>query len=167
MVKRTNKLLIMVFSLILIGLALGLFFPRLHSGDRISASHARTQARLTTASAALGLYFAQYGALPQGDVSSVIRVLAAKNQESQNPQRTVFYLIKEEEFGPNGTWVDSWGTPIQMIGHDLTNLVFRSWGQNRKDDGGLGDDIVVAVQPYFSKSMKVGGTNNEDSVAKP
>ena len=63
---------------------------------------------------------------------------------------------------------DAWGTPYEI---DATSSLALSWGPNRNDDGGLGDDLGVDFRPplalskaYFIDNDKNGVVSDGDAI---
>ncbi len=91
------------------------------------------------------MYRREYGVIPTGDATAVARVVFALNTDDQNPKKLDFASVSIDHlrFDKHGTWVDDWGNPILLLRINQTNAILRSYGKNRRDDGGSNDDISV------------------------
>jgi hypothetical protein len=135
MVTQKNAILIALLMLLAVVLAVVILRPRIHERP---FREAKTLMRLTRAATALRAYQEIYGKLPQGDTPTIISTLAG-----ENPRGIVFLEVNSDEMSNSGEWVDQWGMPIRLIRESSTNIAFRSYGPNRRDDGGSNDDLSV------------------------
>jgi len=51
-----------------------------------------------------------------------------------------------------GAYSDAWGTPFFLRVSDKDGIEIRSFGPNRKDDGGGNDDLALAIP--FAKDVR-------------
>jgi hypothetical protein len=121
--------IISLIAIIAAGVLLVLFLPIPRHG------FSKTPGRMRHIGQMLEFYYVEYGKFPSGDASTVVGMLKLKR----------FTRLEDLQFDPLGNWVDEWGTPIQLIRQSETNVVLRSLGPNKRDDGGKYDDIEVAV----------------------
>ncbi len=110
-----------------------------------------TSERMRRARLALEAYYREYGRIPEGTLGEVMRILSGYHQNTQNPKEIPFYpwTPDRDDFNAKGDWVDEWGTPFLLVKRSERTLVLRSWGKNKRDDGGQFDDktIVVELEP--------------------
>jgi hypothetical protein len=104
-----------------------------------------TQHRLRGTAIAIQSYSVTYGHLPPGDLPTIIAILGGEDRGGENSQHIVFREFEQKEINRHGDWIDEWGTPIQLIHIGTTNILLKSFGKNRRDDGGTNDDITESV----------------------
>ena len=122
-------LLILLIALVLIAMALP-FFSMAKIGRPT-----RVQLDISNLIMALSCYESEYGVLPTGNSSNVIRALSG-----ENPKKIIFLVYPQVVEHPN-EMVDPWLTPYEIDFHHRTNFVIRSAGKNKTF--GNSDDIVV------------------------
>ncbi len=121
-----------------------LLLVRIGSHDR-GWGNAKTQMQLDSTKTAFRLYYEVYGNVPQGDLRTIMAVFSGENRAGENPKRITFREIGRREINRRGEWVDQWGTPIVLIRENPTNIFLKSFGRNKRDDGGTLDDLAVSV----------------------
>ncbi len=83
---------------------------------------------------ALHSYESEYGVLPTGNSSNVIRALSG-----ENPKKIIFLVYPQMVERPN-EMVDPWLTPYEINFLQKTNFVVRSAGKNKTF--GNSDDVI-------------------------
>jgi type II secretory pathway pseudopilin PulG len=81
-------------------------------------------------------YKEEYGKPPKGDSQSVLRIL-----QNDNPRKIVFLEISPKELSKDGIYLDPWGTPYVFVSSSFSPWAY-SFGKNKRDDGGNGDDAA-------------------------
>ena len=86
-------------------------------------------------------YFTEFSSSPGSTHVSIIASLGG-----QNPRRILFYEFPPNRMSASREFVDPWGSPYYLEAIDATRPIVRSFGPNRKDDGGRvgSDDILDA-----------------------
>lgn len=83
---------------------------------------------------ALKAYQITFGDLPQGSAAQVCTALSGRNPTKEA-------VVESYETNAAGEFIDPWGTPYRFSFE--RNLSVSSFGPNRTDDQGRGDDIVA------------------------
>ncbi|MCI0528785.1 MAG: hypothetical protein L0Y56_15205 [Nitrospira sp.] len=61
-----------------------------------------------------------------------------------NPKKLVFLKLEgQEDYNENGEILDGWGYVLAIKINKTGKLSIHSFGRNKTDDGGKGDDIFV------------------------
>jgi hypothetical protein len=102
------------------------------------------------------LYYWSYGEYPRGSMAEVVRTLQAPPARAGHPDgmpllgelRTTYRVGAWYCLAPQtdaaGNYLDSWGRPIELtIVPEEHRIRMRSLGENGRDEGGEGDDIVM------------------------
>lgn len=122
--------------LILLGLLIALLmFPRV--GQGISAGP-RVQAKsdVTQIVGAVETYQSEYGQFSSREARKVIRAL-----RGENSRKTVFLEIDPNRLSEIGDFLDPWGEPYAIFVSEAGVRAY-SFGRNRRDEMGGGDDVA-------------------------
>ena len=65
-----------------------------------------------------------------------------KYVEGDNKRNVVFLEIKPQNISNDGYFLDPWGTPYVLNLVNPSNLWAYSFGKNKIDEGGNGDDVA-------------------------
>ena len=93
---------------------------------------------------ALHLYVHEHGTYPTGTAVEVCQVLLGKSIGGQNPDRLTYVDASADEINAAGQFVDPWGSPYHITDGQRPNIY--SYGPNRTDERGAGDDITPPKQ---------------------
>ena len=125
---------IILFGVVFL-VAVSLFIPSFNDGDRpartVKAENAVRQ--LVTAAEA---YNEEYGEPPRGDRKAILRAL-----QNDNPRKVVFLEISPKDLSTDGIYLDPWGTPYAFDLSTSSPWAY-SFGKDRIDEGGNGDDVA-------------------------
>jgi len=124
-----------IISVLVIALAFSVFLKPLSDWEHIKKSKAQTDISMLIAAAKA--YTTEYGAPLQEDSRAVIRTL-----EGDNKRNVVFLEIKPQNISNDGYFLDPWGTPYVLNLVNPSNLWAYSFGKNKIDEGGNGDDVA-------------------------
>jgi general secretion pathway protein G len=135
----------------IIGLLSSIMIPLI--GDAIrNAEVAAVKADLEDMKMALTSYHSEFGVYPpstdgpaSGSQCLIIYLdgLPGNGGPSGEPFRK--FTLDQTDGGSPPAWIDQWGTPIQYASpgvHSPSSYDLWSWGPNKMDDGGAGDDIT-------------------------
>jgi len=120
---------------------------------------------MNTLLAALQVYESDYGIYPPGAMSNVVNALrnAPRKEfinghwneymEISEPRRNIFGIPKyARALDSQNNYLDPWGTPFFLSVSDKDGIEIRSFGPNRKDDGGRNDDLALSIP--FAKDTR-------------
>lgn len=96
-----------------------------------------TRSMLSMIVQALDAYRMDRGTYPASGAKSLAQALA----NSTNPYVTA---LPSGAINAAGEWTDGWGTPLHYAHRADGKVILYSWGPNKRDDGGTGDDIAPA-----------------------
>jgi hypothetical protein len=107
---------------------------------------AKTIACMDRTRQALSEYGKEYEELPHGTPAELIRILTARNQDSQNSRKIVFLKrLNEMELDEQGRLLDGWHHPLVFMRVNDRDIAIKSLGKNGIDNGSEKDDIVWVV----------------------
>ncbi|MBI3851981.1 MAG: hypothetical protein HY298_17120 [Verrucomicrobia bacterium] len=112
---------------------------------QVAANRAMAVTEMISFLAAMTNYANTYGTLPKGNAATVFASLSG-----ENPNKIVFLAVGAKQINSAGQFVDSWGTPFQILMTNQNVVVISSAGQNRAF--GDADDITFA-QPWQSTNL--------------
>jgi len=122
-------------AVILCLIVVGLLFPTVSIGPS-DAPKARAKNDVVQIKTAMQAFLVEYGQLPTGNNSTLIRVL-----QGENAKRIVFFEPPLKQISKEGAFVDPWGVPYSFGRSASRYLWAYSSGKNKIDEGGHGDDI--------------------------
>jgi hypothetical protein len=105
-----------------------------------------TRSQISYFGKALNSYYSDFHRVPTGNIQQVFFVLAGSNVLGQNPSNKIFFSHPNTQYFKLGDFeglVDGWGSSLK---YNVSNnsFVLYSFGRNKMDDGGKGDDISYA-----------------------
>ena len=121
-------------------------WPRYYSG--IQKDQFQTLVLLARLKQGLEAFNYEYGYFPTGNIVVLSSVLSGKNIGGQNLKEIRF--LPDSSLQPidsTGQILDFWGQPLRIEATNAETVAIFSFGRNRIDDGGRGDDIVVHAEP--------------------
>ena len=129
-----------VFKIVLAGVAVFLLLaflltPSLNVGGS-TAARAKAKNDVIMLTTAARAHTTEFGAPPQGDAKTTLRIL-----QGDNPRKVVFLEISPKQMANGGRFTDPWGSPY-VFDLSASNPWAYSFGRNRQDEGGNGDDVA-------------------------
>lgn len=113
----------------------GLHFPVGPSGIS-DAPRARAKNDVVQLKVAMTAFITEYGKQPEKVASRLLDCLSGANE-----RKIVFIELPKKQINENGVFVDPWGSPYQF-GYNMDDGTWAySFGKNRIDEGGRGDDV--------------------------
>ena len=82
-------------------------------------------------------YKSEYDTFPQGDKKTVLKALQGNNEK-----RIVFVELDTRRLSRNGEYLDPWGSPYFFDLSRGPKPWAYSFGKNKVDEGGTGDDVA-------------------------
>ena len=139
--SEKNSLIIMVTGVILLGLMIIFVVKRSLDVPRERAHTVESKMIIQGFSAAVLQYRNVYGEFPFVSWGEMTRLLQGESIRGQNPSNLVF-LAPSRKNTPLHWAADSWGNPLNFT---IQSNFVRVWssGPNKKDENGLGDDLLV------------------------
>jgi len=126
-----------VAILLVSGLLAALLIPAITGSNCPSSwNQARSDIRLLIDAARF--YPIEYGGLPEGDSNEILKKL----QESNNPHNLVLLKLDPKRVSREGLYLDPWGTPYAFDLSKGSDSWAYSFGRNKLDEGGNGDDVA-------------------------
>jgi type II secretory pathway pseudopilin PulG len=89
---------------------------------------------------ALDGFARENGDYPKGTPGEICRMLRGETVNGQNPKKLDYIEAQPHELNALGEFVDPWGQPYRMSVNGATHVY--SYGPNRIDEHGAGDDIA-------------------------
>ena len=118
---------------ILCGIIAAIVLP--HSSRKRKPRIPMARIEISNLNAAFNQYHAEYGVIPQGTNSAVLKTLLG-----DNPRKIQFFNANPQRINSMGEFMDPWKTPYEIQISDQTNYTIRSAGASRAF--GDKDDIV-------------------------
>ncbi len=137
-----------VLIVLLIGTAVwAVFFGGAVHVTRYPRGWYKTMPKLVSLKSGFAGYYKAYGKFPTGDLEHIVVLLSSATNSVENPKGFVFLELPAKAQKSYEWLHDGWGRPIHFNSTSSTNVVrLQSDGPNRKDDGGINDDVVVEIK---------------------
>ncbi len=123
-------------SAFVIVLLLTVFLHPLNNKNNL-VKKSQVKAELSMLITAAKAYQVEYGVPLEGDSIAQIQTL-----QGNNPRKLLFIEINPKEMSKEGLFFDPWGTPYVLNLTNPSNLWAYSFGKNKIDEGGNGDDVA-------------------------
>jgi type II secretory pathway pseudopilin PulG len=88
---------------------------------------------------ALEVFVLENGDFPKGSYADICALLRGETRNGQNPRKLDYIEASVGEMNAAGEFVDPWGSPYKIATEGKLRVY--SFGKNRKDDQGTGDDL--------------------------
>ena len=127
------KVLYIVMAVIIGLILMALLFPS--AGTPTDSRIVRAQNDTTLLKTALIAYLGEYDQPLKGDNTTLLKIL-----QGSNPKGIVFIEPEQKQISKEGIFLDPWGSPYVFGCNDQRKAWAYSFGKNRIDEGGHGDD---------------------------
>jgi len=135
--KVIKTLVVGLLCLLLCGLVLNLIFPPAQVGVITTGGRVQAKNDVTQLVVAAKAYTTEYGKPPEGSQLAQLKAL-----EGDNPRKIVFIEVDPKHTTKDGIFLDPWGTPYVYDLSKPSGAWAYSFGRNKIDEHGNGDDCA-------------------------
>jgi hypothetical protein len=136
------KALLPIVAFVLLAGSLALCLFPVTTGTVCPSSRSQARREIQTLISGAKAYWIEYEKPPEGDNKTILQKL-----QGSNPRNLVFLELDPKRVSSEGLYLDPWGTPYAFnLSKASDSWGFSLWaysfGRNKIDEGGNGDDIA-------------------------